>query len=66
MHGSWKRGRGDHRRAEGARGRRIGRRSGAEARCLGGDALQLEGQLYGGMDVSQAKPLKQLEVENAK
>jgi putative transposase len=37
---------------------------GAQARRLGSDALQLEGQVWR-MDVPEAKRLKQLEDENA-
>jgi hypothetical protein len=63
-------GRSDHRDAEGARGRGEDGGSGAQARRVGSDALQLDAlQLegkYGGMDVSEAKRLKQLEDENAK
>ena len=58
-------GRADHWGAEGARGRGEDRGSGAQARRLRGDALQLEGQVrrHG---FSEAKRLKQLEDENAK
>jgi len=38
-------GRTDYWRAEGARGRREDRRSGAQVRRIGSDALQLEGQI---------------------
>jgi hypothetical protein len=58
-------GRSDHWGAEGARGGGEDGGSGAQAWRLGSDALQLEAKC-GGMDVSEAKRLKQLEDENAK
>jgi hypothetical protein len=58
-------GRADYQDAARARGRCEGGRFDAQARCLGSDTVQLEGQ-FGGMDVSEAKRLRQLEDENAK
>jgi putative transposase len=51
--------------AEGVRGRGEDGGSGAQARGLGSDALQLKAK-YGGLDGSEAKRLKQLEDENAR
>ena len=56
----------DHRGAEGARGRGEDGGSGAQARRLRSNALQLEVQVRRHGCSSEAKRLKQLEDENAK
>jgi putative transposase len=58
-------GRADHWGVEGARSRGEDGGSGAQARRLGSDAYNWKAK-YGGMDVSEAKRLKQFEDENAK
>ena len=57
--------RADYRSAEGARGRGQDGRSGAKARDLGGDILQVEGQLWWHGRL-RGQRLNALEEENAK